>query len=79
LNQIYITMSSITTKFITKDNEHCYEDVNESYYKDDKFIGNVITIEMNKKNIEIICNNENELIVEIKPGSELYEHIKSLK
>lgn len=70
-------MSTKSSLFLTKDNEHCYSDCNDPHY-DEKgtFIGDTITLEMSKQNIEIICNDEEDLVIEIKPGSELYEFIK---
>ncbi len=72
-------MSSRSSIFSTKDNEHCYEECNQPHYVGDKFIGNTIYLEMDKKNIEIDTNDGDDLIIEIKPGSELYELIKSIK
>jgi len=72
-------MSSKSSLFLTKDNEHCYEDCNEPHYKDGKFIGDTITLEMDKKNIRIVANDDDDLIIEIDPGSELYDLIKMMR
>ena len=72
-------MSTKSSLFLTKDNEHCYFDCNDPHYdKKGNLIGYTITLEMSKQNIEIVCNDEEDLVIEIKPGSELYEFIKSI-
>ena len=61
-------MSTKATIFLTEDNEHCYEEV----------IDDTIIMEFSKDNIKIICDDELDLIIEIKKGSELYKLIKNL-
>lgn len=72
-------MSNKSSLFLTKDNEHCYTDCSEPNFKDGKHIGDTITLEMSKSNISIVANDNDDLIIEIKPGSELYELIKMMK
>lgn len=72
-------MSSKSTIFLTADNEHCYSDCNLPNTKDGKYIGDTIVLEMSKKNIRVIENDEWDLIIEIDPGSELYQKIKQLR
>lgn len=72
-------MSTKCTLFLTKDNEHCYEDCNQPIYKEGKWIGYTITLEMNKSNFRLIANDDDGLCIEINPGSELYEMIKRMK
>lgn len=72
-------MSTKSTIFLTGDNEHCYEDTNDPRYRDGEWIGDVLTLEMSKANIKVVENTDHDLIVEILPGSELYDLIKSLK
>jgi|CXWK01.1.fsa_nt_gi hypothetical protein len=62
-------MSTKATIFLTEDNEHCYEEV----------IDDTIIMEFSKDNIKIICDDELDLIIEIKKGSELYKLIKNYK
>ena len=72
-------MSTKNSLFLTKDNEHCYADCSQPNYNErGDYIGDTITLEIDKKNIEIITNDEDDLIIEIKPGSELYELIKTM-
>jgi hypothetical protein len=82
LNKIEI-MSSKATIFLTRDNEHCYEECNESHYEmtenEEKFQGYTIILEMSKKNIDVVCNDGEDLIIEIKPNCELYRHILKMK
>ena len=71
-------MSSKGTLFLTKDNEHFYDECNEPHYTRkpytaDNFIGYTVYLEMSKKNINIEVNDETDLIISIKPGSELYD------
>lgn len=62
-------MSSNSTIFLTEDNEHCYRDCNNQ----------VITLELDKRNIRVVTNNDDDLIIEIAHGSELYALIKMMK
>ena len=62
-------MSTKATIFLTEDNEHCYEEV----------IDDTIIMEFSKDNIKIICDDQLDLIIEIKKGSELYKLIKNYK
>ena len=77
-------MSSKSTLFLTKDNEHCYEECNSPQFKDtpfeaSNFIGYTIVIEISKKNVRIISNDDEDIILEIDPGSELYSLIKKMR
>lgn len=73
-------MSTKSTIFLTQDNEHCYDDCSDPNYDINKiFLGNTITIEFDKKNINIVCNDEDDLIIEIKPNCELYDIINSIR
>lgn len=58
-------MSSKISLFLTNDDEHWYLDVND----------NSITLEFDKKNIEILSNDKYELVIEVKKGSELWNNI----
>jgi len=42
-------MSTKSTIFLTKDNEHCYFETLEPLYENGKFLGNTIYLEMDKK------------------------------
>lgn len=64
---------------MTNDNEHCYTDCNEPYFKDGNYIDDTITLEFNKKNIRVLVNDTENLIIEIDPGSEIYELIKMMQ
>lgn len=73
-------MSTKASLFLTNDaDEHCYFDSSQPVYKDGKFLDDTITLELNKKNIRIMCNDYEYLIIEIDPGSELYELIKMMR
>ena len=76
-------MSTRSTIFLTDDNEHCYDDCSEPHYikvdGENQFLGNTITLEMSKRNIKIAHNDEDYLVIEIAPGSELYDIIESLR
>lgn len=73
-------MSSKSSLFLTKDNEHCYRECNEPLYdgkgyKPENFIGNNIYIEMDKRNAEIVVDDETDIIICIKPGTELHKMV----
>ena len=73
-------MSTKSSLFLTEDNEHCYTDGNEpNYNNNNEWIGDTITLEIAKKNINIVCNDDEDLIIEIKPNCELYKHIMKMK
>jgi hypothetical protein len=65
-------MSSKNTLFLTEDNEHSFLDCSQPNYENKKFIGDTLVLEMSKENIEILANDSDDLIIEIKAGSELY-------
>ncbi len=61
-------MSTKSSIFLTEDDEHCYFE---------HFDGTIV-LEMDKKNIEILENDEFNLIIEIKPDCELFKLIGSI-
>ena len=71
-------MSVNTTIFLTSDNEHCYIDGGNKTYNKEGFIGNAIILEMSKSNIRIVTNNEEDLIIKIAPGTEIYNIIRNI-
>lgn len=71
-------MSTRSTIALTKDDEHIYTDCTYPSYVDGKFIGNLIIVEMSKRNINILDDSDDLLIIEIKPGSELYNIFKNI-
>ena len=56
-------MSTKCSLFLTEDNEHWYHDV-----MDDSF-----TIEIDKKNLQDDFSDSDDIILEIKEGSQLHE------
>tara|TARA_R110001592_G_scaffold350028_1_gene645756 strand:- start:482 stop:703 length:222 start_codon:yes stop_codon:yes gene_type:complete len=72
-------MSTKSSLFLTKDNEHCYEELSEPRYVEGEYIGSSIILELNRKNIKILAFDDDDLILEIEPGSELYDLIKIMK
>ena len=62
-------MSTKSTIFLTEDNEHCYEEL----------IDDTIIMTFNKDNIKVICDDEIDLIIEIKKVTELYNIIKNIR
>ena len=60
-------MSTKSTVLLTDDNEHWYFDC--SSVPDD------IIIEIDKKNITILEDDEDNLIISIKPNTSLYEKV----
>ncbi len=72
-------MSTKSSIFLTKDNEHCYTESSEPVFDGEKFLGDTIYLEMSKENLSFIQDDSQDLIVGIRPGCELYELIKSIK
>lgn len=72
-------MSTKSTIFLTNDNEHCYDDCSQPHKDKDGNWNNTITVEFDKKNIRVIANDQSDLIIEIDPGSELYEIFNSIR
>jgi len=59
-------MSTKSTIFLTNDNEHFYNEC----------LDDSIVLEFDKENIEILTNNDDDLVVSVKKGSELYDILK---
>lgn len=73
-------MSTKSTLFLTNDDEHFYQDLDDPHYRGDKWIGDTLVLEMNKKNINILFDGYEELIIEItNPESELYKHMMKMR
>lgn len=69
-------MSTKSSIILTKDNEHWYEEFSQI----DPVTGDPeIILEFDKKNIEIDTDNNNDLILILKPGCELYQIIKRIR
>ena len=61
-------MSTKSTVILTNDNEHIYHEcIDDSY-----------VLEFSKKNIDIDINDEEDLVISINPGSDLYSQIDKL-
>jgi hypothetical protein len=74
-------MSSLKTIFLTRDNEHCFVDMGEwvSHPQNESEKGYPIILEMSKQNVSIEINNEHDLVISIKPGTELHDIFKQIK
>lgn len=73
-------MSTKSSLFLTKDDEHCYEETSEPKYNaDGKFLGNTIYLEMDKRNMEVDTDCDEYIILKIPPGSELYDLVRMMK
>lgn len=62
-------MSTKSTIFLTNDNEHCYIEL----------LDNEIVMEFDKKNIDILINDDEELVIAIKNNTELHKLIGLIK
>lgn len=71
-------MSSKSTLILTNDNEHWYFDCNQPVYKNGQYLGDTLTIEFNKENFKVISNDIDGLIIEIDPGSHLYDILNKI-
>lgn len=72
-------MSSKDTIFLTEDNEHCYIDCDEVTENErGGYLGEDIIMEFSKGNIQILRNDDDDLIIQIKAGTEIHRTIKLL-
>lgn len=65
---IFALMSSKISIFLTEDNEHWYRDCDD----------NTFVLEFSKNNISILLNDGDDLVIGIKPGTELYSYLKKI-
>lgn len=72
-------MSAKITLFLTEDNEHFYEEGLEPNKTNGNSIEYTLYLKMSKKNIEIVLNDKDDLVISAKPGSELYTYLKKMK
>lgn len=78
-------MSSKSTIFLTRDNEHCFEECNEPHYdgkgiEPENFKGYTICLEIDRKNIDDYYQDEDSIVIYFdNPDSEIYKKILSLK
>lgn len=72
-------MSTKSTLFLTKDNEHCYYETNSSYNDaEGKHIGYDIELQFDKKNISEFYEDEDSYSLTIPPESEIYSLIEKM-
>lgn len=72
-------MSTKSTIFLTADNEHCYFEHALPHYNENKeWTGDTIVLEMSKKHTSLVINDDEDIIVEIKPDNELHKVFKDL-
>lgn len=72
-------MSTKSTIFLTNDNEHCYYEGSLPHHNENgEYIGSTIVLEMSKKHTDLVTNDDEDIIVEIKPGNDLYDVFKFL-
>ena len=72
-------MSTKSTIFLTNDNEHFYQELNDPHYKDGKWIGDTLVLEISQKNITIITNDDYDLVIKFNnPESEIYKELIKL-
>lgn len=66
-------MSTKSTIFLTKDNEHCFRDCGYELDNKGNYVTDFIDFEMNKENISIIHDKEDFLVVRIFPNTDLHK------
>lgn len=72
-------MSSKNTIALTQDNEHIYSDCNEPRFdKGGNYIDDDIIIEFDKKNIDILIDDDENLIIQLKAGTQIHTLIKHI-
>ena len=73
-------MSTKSSLFLTSENEHWYEETNEPHHNAlGEFIGYTIVMEFDKTNTKIVMDDNQDIMLEITPSTELYELIKKMK
>lgn len=72
-------MSTKSTIILSDDNEHWYDDCSQSRYKEGKFIGNDITLEIDKSNIVEKDEDCETLYIVIKGDCDLAKRLHRLK
>ena len=61
-------MSTKSTVILTEDNEHIYYEMNDMSY----------VMEFDKKNIDILIDDDVDLVISIKEGSDLHKRLKKI-
>jgi len=73
-------MSTKSTIILTSHNEHWFEDCSEPLETKDGSRKDAITLEFDKGNIRIDCNDKYDLIITIiNPDCEIYDIISKLR
>lgn len=72
-------MSTRSTIFLTKDNEHCFDDCRAEHDKFGNVIEYFIDLEVSQKNGEIVYNDEESFCVRIYPDTDLHANITRAK
>ena len=72
-------MSSKSTIILTEENEHWYKDGSDYIDSDSGESKRTIIMELSKSNVEIICNDSEDLVLRfINPDCELYKIISNI-
>jgi len=72
-------MSSKSSILLTYQNEHFYHDVFDIVEKDGEFVGNGITLEFNKSNVEFFESADfDDITIQILKYSDLWERVNAL-
>lgn len=72
-------MSTKSTIILSNDNEHWYDECAQPRYKDGKFIGNDIVLEIDKSNIVEKDEDDNWVYITIRGDSDLAKRLARLK
>ena len=72
-------MSTKSTIILTEDNEHWYEDCSEYLETKEGKTEFAITLEFSKKNIEILINDTEDLVIFLNnPDSEIFKEFQKI-
>jgi hypothetical protein len=71
-------MSTKSSIFLTKDNEHCYFESSDPLIENGKWAGDTIYLEFDKKNAQIVIEDETDIIIKIKPKTEIHSIFSDL-
>lgn len=69
-------MSTKSSLFLTRDNEHWYEETSAPCFdKDNNYLGDTIIVEFDKLNAVVLNNDEQDIALKLRAGTEIHSII----
>ncbi len=72
-------MSTKSTVFLTRYNEHCYTDCAMPREVDGKYVGDDLTLEIDKESMADLRIYEDSIVIDIKAGTHIWKVLKQLR